>query len=100
RYHLDPHTFPTRRSSDLAVGHMHQKGIIHGDLNPENILITQQGFVRLIDFGVATEKEGPRHDFRVAGRQYFRAPELLKTGTLTLDRKSTRLNSSHVKISY
>lgn len=36
-----------------AVGHAHQRQIIHGDLKPANVRVTKSGSVRLVDFGVA-----------------------------------------------
>ena len=36
-----------------AVQHAHEKGVIHPDLKPGNILVSDSGQVKVIDFGIA-----------------------------------------------
>lgn len=36
-----------------ALSYAHQRGVIHGDLKPSNILLTEDGYPKLVDFGLA-----------------------------------------------
>ena len=38
-----------------GLDHAHERGIVHGDLTPRNILITRDGELRILDFGAAQE---------------------------------------------
>jgi len=76
----------------LAVQHAHANLVIHRDLKPGNILVTAQGEVRLLDFGIAKlmEAEGEARDetelTRVAGRPLtvqYASPEQLLGEALT-----------------
>jgi serum/glucocorticoid-regulated kinase 2 len=37
----------------LAIGYVHSKDIIYRDLKPENVMIENDGYVKLIDFGLS-----------------------------------------------
>ena len=37
----------------IAIGYLHLKGIVHRDLKLENILIDQDGYIKIIDYGLA-----------------------------------------------
>ncbi len=41
------------RDVTAALDHAHSRGVVHGDLNPGNIFITNDGEVRVLDFGAA-----------------------------------------------
>ncbi|HVC01835.1 MAG TPA: protein kinase [Steroidobacteraceae bacterium] len=47
------HAHTVIRDVGAALAHAHSRGIAHGDINPENIFLTGNGEVRVLDFGAA-----------------------------------------------
>ncbi|SCV51137.1 related to protein kinase chk1 [Fusarium fujikuroi] len=66
-----------------GVSFMHSKGVAHRDLKPENILLSQDGSLKLADFGMATmfEYKGQRKlSSTLCGSPPYIAPEILACG--------------------
>src|SRR5690606_41731103 len=82
-YHIDLLSFPTRRSSDLVLQVVKAQQLLAMPLLKTQ-LFSAFGLEITIFWGTQLQE----------------VRELTKPEILTLDRKSTRLNSSHVKISY
>lgn len=45
-----------------AVNYAHQRGVIHRDINPANILVDMDGEPHILDFGLAKDAGGPNED--------------------------------------
>jgi serine/threonine protein kinase len=48
-----PHALAIIRQVGAAVAYAHSHGTVHGDLNPGNIFITNDGEIRVLDFGAS-----------------------------------------------
>lgn len=64
-------------AADLAtaLGRAHAAGIIHGDVKPANIMVTEDGAVKLSDFGIARFATQVSGSARVMGTPAYLAPE-------------------------
>jgi len=60
-----------------AWAHIHGKDIIHRDLKPENVLICQNGYGKVTDFGFAKVIASGDHTYTLCGTPEYIAPEVL-----------------------
>lgn len=60
------------REVAAGLAHAHALGVTHRDLNPRNVFLTEDGHVKLLDFGLSTRAEVTEHR---GGTPGFMAPE-------------------------
>src|SRR5262249_12892400 len=58
-----------------AVDHAHRQGVLHRDLRPSNVLVTDRGLVKVADFGTSRFLEIAAHGTTVIGSPPYMAPE-------------------------
>jgi serine/threonine protein kinase len=75
-----------------AVARLHARGLIHKDLKPANILVSPEGAVRLLGFGIATrlprERQAPAPPEVIAGTLAYMAPEQTGRMNRSIDARS------------
>jgi len=75
------------RQVALALQHAHEKGFVHRDIKPKNIMMTMQGVVKLADLGLAravSDKEAAQAEAgRAYGTPYYISPEQVR-GEVTI----------------
>ena len=68
-----------------AIAHAHENGIIHRDIKPQNILVDENGDVKITDFGIATSLNATTltQTNSVMGTVHYLSPEQARGGTAT-----------------
>lgn len=65
-----------------ALQHAHEKGIVHRDVKPQNIMLLQDGTIKVTDFGIArfSNKETRTMTDKAIGSVHYIAPEQARGG--------------------
>ncbi|WP_339198080.1 Stk1 family PASTA domain-containing Ser/Thr kinase [Solibacillus sp. FSL R5-0449] len=69
-----------------AIAHAHENGIIHRDIKPQNILMDEEGNVKITDFGIATSLGATSftQTNSVIGTVHYLSPEQARGGLATM----------------
>lgn len=74
-----------------ALLHAHERGIIHRDVKPKNIMLTRDGVAKLADMGLAraaTDREAAMQEAgRAYGTPYYISPEQIR-GEVSIDARA------------
>jgi cGMP-dependent protein kinase 1 len=59
----------------IILEHLHERDIVYRDLKPENVMVDEEGYPKLIDFGTAKIVQG--RTYTMIGTPHYMAPEVI-----------------------
>lgn len=83
RYHMSTSAGFNEASTQFIIAcvfvgleHLHEKGVIHRDVKPENLVLDERGYVHLTDFGIA-RRLVTENSNDTSGTPGYMAPEVM-----------------------
>lgn len=61
----------------LAINHLHGYGIVYRDIKLENILIGEDGYIKIVDFGLSKKIKDGERTFSLCGTPEYLSPEVI-----------------------
>jgi serine/threonine-protein kinase len=85
---MEGYPMPERRAVEIAcqvgdaLAHMHAQGVVHRDIKPDNLIVTEDGRVKISDFGIALSRGARRLTWsgfsHSTGTPDYAAPEQIR----------------------